>query len=181
MQFGFEMMPFGRVKAASAFTSGTTSGTSGSIRNAPELSTAIAPRSAAIGAHCADTSSGTSNIAMSTPSKASGDSAIDLDLATADAQPLAGRARRGDEADVAPQVLTLVEQPEHHRADRAGGADDGEGRLATPEAGRPRRRRRGAACTAGWPATCMVVGSSRSGTPAVKLVIVRSPYRPVPA
>ena len=36
---------------ASALTSGTTSGTSGSIRNAPELSTTTAPRAAATGAH----------------------------------------------------------------------------------------------------------------------------------
>ena len=75
VQLGFAMIPFGRFAAASALTSGTTSGTSGSIRNAPELSTATAPRSAAIGAHRALTSSGTSNSAMSTPSKTSGASA----------------------------------------------------------------------------------------------------------
>ena len=46
------------------------------MRNAPELSTATAPRAAAIGAHSAETSSGTSNIATSTPSNASGVSAI---------------------------------------------------------------------------------------------------------
>ena len=71
--------------AASALTSGTTSGTSGSIRNAPELSTAIAPRDTATGAHSALISSGTSNIAMSTPSKASGDERDDLDLLAAHA------------------------------------------------------------------------------------------------
>src|SRR5882724_4997289 len=75
VQFGLAMMPFGRSETFAAFTSGTTSGTSGSIRKAPELSTATAPRSAAIGAHCALTSSGTSNRAMSTPSNTSGASA----------------------------------------------------------------------------------------------------------
>ena len=75
VQLGFAMIPLGRCAAASALTSGTTSGTSGSIRKAPELSTATAPRSAAMGAHCALTSSGTSNSAMSTPSKTSGASA----------------------------------------------------------------------------------------------------------
>ena len=45
------------------------------MRNAPELSTTTAPRDAAIGAHSAETSSGTSNIATSIPSKASGESA----------------------------------------------------------------------------------------------------------
>jgi len=49
VQFGLLMMPLGRIRAASGFTSGTTNGTSGSIRNAPELSTATAPRAAAIG------------------------------------------------------------------------------------------------------------------------------------
>jgi aspartate-semialdehyde dehydrogenase len=34
VQFGFEIIPFGRFLAAFGFTSGTTSGTSGSIRNA---------------------------------------------------------------------------------------------------------------------------------------------------
>ena len=73
VQFGFAMMPRGRLRAAFGLTSGTMSGTSTSIRNAPELSTAIAPRDTAIGAHSAEISSGTSNIAMSTPSKNSGD------------------------------------------------------------------------------------------------------------
>ncbi|CAB4999943.1 unannotated protein [freshwater metagenome] len=45
------------------------------MRNAPELSTTTAPRDAAIGAHSAETSSGTSNIATSIPSNASGESA----------------------------------------------------------------------------------------------------------
>ena len=56
-------------------TSGTTSGTFLSMRKAPELSTTTAPRFAAIGAHSAEISSGTSNIAISMPSKASGESA----------------------------------------------------------------------------------------------------------
>ena len=42
------------------------------MRNAPELSTTTAPRDAAIGAHSAEISSGTSNIATSMPSKLSG-------------------------------------------------------------------------------------------------------------
>src|SRR5664280_1039230 len=75
VQFGLLMMPRGRCRAASGLTSGTTSGTSSSIRKAPELSTTTAPYDAATGAHCADTSSGTSNIATSTPAKTSGASA----------------------------------------------------------------------------------------------------------
>ena len=75
MQFGLEIIPRGRCFTISGFTSGTTSGTSASIRNAPELSTTTAPRDAAIGAHSAEISSGTSNIATSMPSNDSGVSA----------------------------------------------------------------------------------------------------------
>src|SRR5205823_11472835 len=72
VQLALAMIPFGRLPTCSGLISGTTSGTSGSIRNAPELSTATAPRSAAIGAQVAEISSGTSNMATSTPSNASG-------------------------------------------------------------------------------------------------------------
>src|SRR5665811_1260131 len=72
VQLGLLMMPLGRLRTWAGLTSGTTSGTSGSIRKAPELSTATAPCDTAIGAHWVAMSSGTSNIATSTPSKASG-------------------------------------------------------------------------------------------------------------
>ena len=75
VQFGFEIIPRGRFLTWSGLTSGTTSGTSLSMRKAPELSTTTAPRDAATGAHSAEISSGTSNIATSIPSKASGESA----------------------------------------------------------------------------------------------------------
>ena len=47
-QFGLAMIPL-CVKISSGLTSGTTRGTSGSIRNALELSITIAPRFAASG------------------------------------------------------------------------------------------------------------------------------------
>jgi hypothetical protein len=71
VQFAFAMIPLGRFASCSGLISGTTSGTSGSIRNAPELSTATTPRLAAAGAHTAEISSGTSNMATSMPSNAS--------------------------------------------------------------------------------------------------------------
>ncbi len=55
----------------------------------------------------------------------------DLDLRAADDELAARRARGGDQADLAPHVLAGREQVEHDGADRAGGADDGEGGLAT--------------------------------------------------
>jgi hypothetical protein len=51
VQLGLAMMPFGRTRAASGLTSATTSGTSGSIRYADELSTMTAPASAKRGAN----------------------------------------------------------------------------------------------------------------------------------
>ena len=43
VQFGFAMMPRGRTRASAALHSGTTRGTSGSMRNALELSIMTAP------------------------------------------------------------------------------------------------------------------------------------------
>ena len=43
VQFGFAMIPRGRLRASSALHSGTTNGTSSSIRNALELSIITAP------------------------------------------------------------------------------------------------------------------------------------------
>src|SRR3954447_5076120 len=70
-QFGFATMPRWP-RAASGLTSATTSGTSGSIRNADELSTTTAPRSTAIGAHSRERAAPALNSAMSTPSNSSG-------------------------------------------------------------------------------------------------------------
>ncbi len=89
VQFGTEMMPFGRTLAASGLISGTTSGTSGSIRNAPDLSITTTPRAAATGAHSADTSSGTSNMARSTPSNTLWRQRLHDDVLAADLQPAA--------------------------------------------------------------------------------------------
>src|SRR5215831_9646408 len=102
------MMPLGRWATISGLTSGTTSGTSGSMRNAPELSTTTAPRAAAIGAHCAETSSGTSNMATSTPSKTSA-----LNACTSVWRPRTRSWRPADRAEatrrISPQTSSLVE------------------------------------------------------------------------
>ena len=50
VQFGFATMPFGIERSASAFTSGTTSGTSGCMRHAEELSITVTPADATISA-----------------------------------------------------------------------------------------------------------------------------------
>src|SRR3954453_5524607 len=53
-------------------TSGTTSGTSGSIRKALELSTTTAPARAAIGLYCREIDAGVLDRTMSTPANAPG-------------------------------------------------------------------------------------------------------------
>ena len=72
LQFGLAMIPRGRVAAAAMFTSGTTSGTSGSIRQALELSITTAPRAAAAGPSSREAAAPALKSAMSTPSKAEG-------------------------------------------------------------------------------------------------------------
>src|ERR1035441_10524063 len=51
-----------------------------------------------------------------------------LGHAAPDHQPPPSRPRRGDQPDLAPDVRPGRQQVKHHRADRAGGADDGQRR-----------------------------------------------------
>src|SRR5262245_15085226 len=71
-QFGLATIPLGMLRRASALTSGTTSGTSGSMRQALELSTTIAPARAAIGENSRLIDAGVLDRTISTPAKASG-------------------------------------------------------------------------------------------------------------
>src|SRR5664279_1485930 len=63
------MMPLGGLSVSPGLTSDTTSGTSGSLRQADELSTTIAPASATFGAYSADIVAPAEKIAMSMPVK----------------------------------------------------------------------------------------------------------------
>jgi hypothetical protein len=54
----------------------------------------------------------------------------DLDILAAHPQPPAGRAGRGDQPDLAPDVGPGGQQVEHHGADGPGRADHGQGRPA---------------------------------------------------
>ena len=69
VQFGLAMMPFGGRSASSGLTSATTSGTCGSIRQAEELSTTIAPAAATFGAVASDAVLPLENSARSRPVK----------------------------------------------------------------------------------------------------------------
>ena len=65
---------------------------------------------------------------------------LDHDLAAAPRQRRAGRAGRGEEADLRDREVALGEQPAHDAADLAGRADDADAQPAL--IGRSRRRRR---------------------------------------
>lgn len=67
MQFGLAMIPFGRTRAACGLTSETTSGTSGSLRQAEELSITTAPWAATFSASAFEVAPPAENSTMSRP------------------------------------------------------------------------------------------------------------------
>ena len=90
VQFGLAMMPLGGSIASSGFTSETTSGTSGSIRQATELSTTTAPAAATRGAVASEAVLPLENRAMSSPAEVGGVGVLDDDLGSLERQALAG-------------------------------------------------------------------------------------------
>ena len=69
VQFGLATIPLGMERSAAAFASGTTSGTSGSRRQAEELSITVAPAPASRGESCRDTEAGAEHRARSMPER----------------------------------------------------------------------------------------------------------------
>src|SRR6185503_20904711 len=67
VQLGLAMIPFGRRASAAGFTSLTTSGTSGSIRQAEELSITMTPAAANFGASTREVAAPAEKMAMSSP------------------------------------------------------------------------------------------------------------------
>ena len=102
VQFGLAMMPLGGSIASSGFTSETTSGTSGSLRQAEELSITIAPAAATLGAYSRDIDAPAENSARSSPEK----SAVAVSSTTtsppAHGRVCARRTGRGEEPDLDP-------------------------------------------------------------------------------
>src|SRR5262249_61262385 len=94
-QFGLAMIPL-CLATSCGLTSGTTRGTSGSIRQALELSTTTAPALAAIGLYSRETDAGVLDRTMSTPRNASGASGSARRVSPADPTVLPARlsARR---------------------------------------------------------------------------------------
>ena len=73
VQLGFAMIPFGVFMRSSGLTSLTTRGTSGSRRQADELSTTMAPAAAAFGASSSEAVLPLENTAMSMPLRSATD------------------------------------------------------------------------------------------------------------
>lgn len=67
VQFGLAMIPLGRSAIACGFTSETTSGTSGSLRQAEELSITTAPCEATFSASAFEVEPPAENSTMSRP------------------------------------------------------------------------------------------------------------------
>ncbi len=67
VQFGLATMPLGIDASAAALTSGTTRGTSGSMRHADELSMTMAPAAANLGASSVEAAAPPENRARSRP------------------------------------------------------------------------------------------------------------------
>ncbi len=112
---------------ACGFTSLTTSGTSGSMRQALELSMTRAPAAANFGASAREAVAPAENSAMSMP-----DGSAVSESSTTICSPRNGRVVPAERALAKKRTLVgregaLLEQATHHGADLAGGADDGDG------------------------------------------------------
>src|SRR6516225_7146480 len=139
-QLGLATIPLGIRARAPALTSGTTSGTSGSMRQALELSMTTAPARAAMGLYSRLTDAGVLDRTISTPANASGRSGstgYDLPLKVSDLPALRSEARnlmlrKGNEcssstcrmisptAPVAPTTATLGNTPGTLSCERDG-------------------------------------------------------------
>ena len=95
VQFGLAMMPLRASAIASGLTSDTTSGTSGSMRNAEELSMTVTPAAAKRGASSRDEVAPAEKRAMSRPRRVGDRGVLDGDLAV----PFHGSVVPADRAD----------------------------------------------------------------------------------
>ena len=111
-------------RARAALTSGTTSGTSGSIRHAEELSMTIAPAAATAGASSREAAPPAENRAMSRPAKSAVAASSTVISLPRHGDRAAGRAGRGEEPQLVDREAPLGEHRAHDAADLAGGAED---------------------------------------------------------
>ena len=127
LQLGLAMMPFGRLAADSMFTSGTTSGTSGSIRQALELSMTTAPRAAAAGRQLARGRGAGAEEGDVHALERVGLGELHLDLAAPERQALAHGPRRGQRQDALRREMPRLQGAQHlapHHARRPDHRND---------------------------------------------------------
>lgn len=132
-QFGFAMTP--ECQATSwGFTSGTTSGTSSSMRKALELSIMTAPAAVTASRISLDTEAPAENSAMSTPSKDSGVISCTVsspgrhESAPLEGHLLASRARTRKSANLTRREIHVVQHAQKllpHRTRRSGHSHHG--------------------------------------------------------
>ena len=122
-QLGLAMMPrWSRI--AAALISGTTSGTSASMRKAEELSTTVAPARTASGAKRREVLPPAENSARSTPAKLSSLSSRTRERRDREIECLTRRARRCKQPQLRQREAPLLQAAHQLDAHGAGGADD---------------------------------------------------------
>ena len=140
VQLGLATIPFGMRSSAAALTSGTTSGQSGSMRQAEELSMTMAPAAATLSPNCREADAPMENSATSTPRW----SAVATSSTTTPSSVAPGRAGAGEEPQPVVGKAAGVEHGTHDRADLAGRAvhPDGQHLLALQLEGPVQRHHR---------------------------------------
>ena len=127
---GWRRSPWGSSASAWAFTSGTTSGTSGSMRQADELSMTIAPAAASRGESSLRGRRARGRERDSMPEKSAVAASSTATGAPSQSSVRARRARGREEPDVVDREAALAQDRAHHGPDLAGGPDDRRSRMA---------------------------------------------------
>ena len=124
VQLGLATMPLGMRARAAALTSGTTRGTSGSIRQADELSMTTAPAAANRGASSVEAVGADREQGEVEPGDVGGGGVLDHHLAAPEGDAATRRPGRGEQPEVVDGERPLLEDRPHDRPDLAGGSDD---------------------------------------------------------
>ncbi len=124
-QFGLAMIPR-CLRMSWGFTSGTTRGTSGSIRKALELSTTTAPAAAAIGLQWREMLAGVLERTISIPENASGGKGLDRMVLTPELHGFARTPLGGEELDRGDRKIALLQQADHPLTHRTTGPNNGD-------------------------------------------------------
>ena len=140
VQLGQDTIPFGSVRRSSGLTSATTSGTSGSMRNAAELSTTCAPRARRLrGPLGRERVVDVDDDEVEAVEAAVPEASRTRPRRPANARPAPLGARRGEDPQLVDREGALLEDPQHLGADQAGRADDPDPHVVSPAPARTRR------------------------------------------